>query len=158
MRSKEKRTGLIVAFVLLLILLVAIAFAITQNIFSSSPANFVRVPVVQTHVLSQDGNTHMFGAQVVIELDPDAPSIDGSALYAEVLAAISSLSYEDISGFYGMDILRDAVRARVSHNLGNDIELLGVYFSQFLSDMPLPNLEEDRVPGRNPFADIFLNN
>jgi len=158
--SKEKKYGLIVILLLLVLLLGVIAFAAIQArqaFLSRSATHFVDVPVVETHLVSADGNMHMFGARVVIELDNDAPSVHQDVLYNAVLAAVSSLSYEDIVDYYGMETLRNAVRARLSSSFSNE-DLLGVYFAQFLSDMPLPNLEADRVPGRNPMLDVFLGN
>jgi len=155
--NKEKGYGIIVILILLALLVAAIAFAAVQNFLGGSPTQFVNVPVVETHLVSAGGNMHMFGTRVVIELDSDAPGVDSSLLYNAVLAAVSSLSYEDITDYYGMEILRSAVYARLATSIDSD-HLLGVYFAQFLSDMPLPNLEEERVPGRNPLLDVFLDN
>jgi len=155
--NKEKRYGLIVVLLLLILLLTAIFFVITQTQAGRAAPNFVNVPVVETHLVSADGNMHMFGARVVIELENDAPSVDQDILYNAVVAAISGLSYEDITDYYGMETLRSAVRDRLAFSL-DEGQLLGVYFSQFLSDMPLPNLEPDRTPGGNPLLDVFLGN
>ena len=155
--NKEKRYGLIVVFVLLVVLFGAIAIVTTQSFVGGSPTHFVDVPPVQTHLMAQSGETRMFGAQVVLELDNNAPAISRDQLYNEILAAVSGLSYEDITGSYGMETLRNAVRTRLSHSF-NEEELLGVYFAQFLSDIPLPSLEEERVPGRNPLIDAILGN
>ena len=157
--NKEKKYGLIVIFVLLALLIGVIAFVVmqTQNMLGGSTSHFVDVPVIETHLVSEEGNLHMFGTRVVIELNNDAPDIDQNLLYNAVSAAVSGLSYEDITSYYGMENLRNAVRDRLSGSF-NEEELLGVYFAQFLSDMPLPNLEEERVPGRNPFIDAILGN
>jgi len=158
--NKEKRAGLIVVIVILVVLLGTIGFAVLQSpaFFGNAPtSNFVDVPAVQTQLVSGDGGMHMFGTRVVIELDPDAPDVDPDVLYNAVRAAVSGLSYEDITDYYGMENLRSAVRTRLMGNINED-DLLGVYFAQFLSDMPLPNLEEERVPGRNPMLDVFLGN
>lgn len=155
--NKERKSGIIVALILLILVLGVIAFAAARNFFSESPANFVNVPVIQTQLVSADGNMHMFGTRVVLELDDNAPEIDQNELYTAVMAAVSSLAYEDITDFYGMENLRSAVRHKLSDRFGED-QLLGVYFAQFLSDFPLPNLEEDNIPGRNPFLDMFLDN
>jgi len=161
MNNKERKYGLIVALLLLVLLLGAIALVATQSpLFfgnSGSPSQFVDVPVVETHLVAADGNLHMFGTRVVIEFDNDVADFDRDWLHSVVLAAVSSLNYEDITDYYGMENLRNAVHSRLSGSF-NDEQLLGVFFAQFLSDMPLPNLEEERVPGRNPFAEIFIGN
>ena len=157
--NKERKYGLIVSLLFLVLLFGAITIVTTQTqlFLGGSPTHFVDVPVIQTHLISEDGNLHMFGTQVVIELDNDAPQVDQNLLYSAVLAAVSSVSYEDITGYDGMETLRNVVRTRLAQNFDED-QLLGVYFAQFLSDMPLPNLEEDRIPGRNPLVDVFLDN
>jgi len=154
--NKNKKYSLIVVLVFLILVLAAVAFAATQTLFRHVPANFVDVPVVQTHLAAADGSTRMFGTRVVIELAQDA-YIDPNLLHRVVAGAVNSLSYEEISDFYGMENLRNAVRDRLAGSIDDD-ELLGIYFAQFLSDMPLPNLEEERVPGRNPLIDVFLDN
>ena len=155
--NKEKKYGLIVILLLLILLLGAITFVTTQTFLGGSPTQFVDVPVIQTYVASADGGVHMFGTQVVLELDNNAPDVDPNMLHSVILAAVSSLSYEDVTNFYGMEILRDAVHARLSASFDEE-QLLGVYFAQFLSDMPLPNLEEERVPGRNPLIEAITGN
>ena len=157
--NKEKKYGLIVILIILISLAGIIAFVITQTqtFLGGGTSHFVDVPVIETHLVSQEGNLHMFGTRVVIELDNDAPAIDRQQLYDVVSAAVSSLSYEDITSYYGMENLRNAVRDRLSASFSEE-ELLGVYFAQFLSDMPLPNLEEERVPGRSPFVDALIGN
>ena len=157
------RRGLvfIVVLVLLVLVLGVIGFAVTQNTAffggGGSTSNFVDVPVVQTHLVSDDGNLHMFGTRVVIELDIDAPDIDPDVLHNAVMAAVAGLNYEDITDYDGMENLRSAVRDRLAGSIDEE-QLLGVYFAQFLSDMPLPNLEQERVPGRNPMLDVFMGN
>jgi len=154
---KEKRAALVVALLFLVLVLGAVAYVTTQTFFSRTPSHFVDVPVIETHLVSSDGNMHMFGTQVVIELEPGTAEIDRDLLYSVVSAAVNSLSYEEITDFYGMDNLRNAVRARLAGSF-DETELLGVYFAQFLSDMPLPNLEGETIPGRNPLLDVFLDN
>ena len=154
---KEKRAALVVVLLFLILVLGAVAYVATQTFFSRTPSHFVDVPVIETHLVSSDGNMHMFGTQVVIELEPGTAEIDRDLLYSVVSAAVNSLSYEDITDFYGMENLRNAVRARLAGSFNED-ELLGVYFAQFLSDMPLPNLVEDNVPSRNQLLDVFLDN
>jgi flagellar basal body-associated protein FliL len=157
--GKERKYGIIVVLLLLVLLFGAIAIVVTrpQFFFGGSPANFVDIPVIETHLMSADGNLHMFGTRVVIELDNNATQIDLELLYGAVSEAVSGVSYEDISAYGGMETLRNAVRTRLAQNF-DEGQLLGVYFAQFLSDMPLPNLEEERIPGRNPLIDVFLDN
>ena len=155
--NKERRYGLIVILILLAILVAAIVLVTTQSLIESDSARFVDVPVIQTYLVAQGGDTHMFGTRVVLELDTDAPTISRDVLHREIMAAVSSLSYEDITDFYGMETLRQAVFARLSSSFSEE-ELLGVYFAQFISDMPLPNLEGERVPGRNPLIDALTGN
>jgi flagellar basal body-associated protein FliL len=155
--NKERRYGLVVALLILILVFGAVVFATAQVFLGGSRSNFVDVPVIRTHLVSAEGNLHMFGTRVVIELLPGTPEVDPALLYAAVSAAVNSLDYEDITDFYGMENLRNAVRSRLSGSF-NEEQLLGVYFAQFLSDMPLPNLEEETVPGRNPLYDMFLDN
>ena len=155
--NNDRRYGLIVILILLAFLIGAIALVTTQSLIGGNPARFVNVPVIQTYLVAEGGGTHMFGTRVVLELDIDAPTISQDMLYSEILAAVSGLSYEEITDPYGMEILREAVRARLSRSFSEE-ELLGVYFAQFLSDIPLPSLEAERVPGRNPLIDALTGN
>ena len=144
-------------FLLLILLAGAIIFATSQTFLGSSTTHFISAPAVQTYVMSENGGAHMFGAQVVLELDNNAPDIDQDLLYSAISAAASSFSYEEITSFYGMEMLREAVHVRLLHNIDEEY-LLGVYFFQFVNDMPLLILQEERTPSRNPFVDALLGN
>ena len=140
--KKENRQGLVL--VLVLVVIAVAGFFVVQSVFGDSEGTrMVNVPDIETHLISADGTRHMFGARVVLELDNNAPNVRGGDLHGEVLAAINALSYEDITGFYGMDMVRDAIRARLGDTFADE-ELVGIFFSSMVNDMSLPRVERPR--------------
>ena len=135
-KAKSRKQTAIILAIIAVILLTGVIF-VANTMQSQSPTRMVNVPDVQTHVVSEDGSAHLFGARVVLEVDRSTSSVNNNALYNEVRSALSSLSYEEISGANGMTLAREAVEGRLAATFGEG-ELVGVMFRDFLTGVPLP--------------------
>jgi len=153
--NQNKKNTSIAVFIILAIVLIGVIFAIMQVAEAVAPTRFVSIPLVETVLISDEGTTHSFDAQVMIEIDSSAEGISQEQLYREVFAAISSLSYEEITGFNGMENVRGAVRSRLSHSF-DEGDLVGVFITDIQSDISLPGHRTDDVPQRNNFFDAIF--
>jgi len=155
--KKETKIGLIVLGVIVLLVILLVVFAtVSQNTgTNNSPTQLVNMPAVQTMLVSETGTTHMFGARVVLEIDNSAGDVDHVHLHRAATAAIAALSYDDIISFQGPDIIRNAVRDRVASYLGEG-ELIAVFLTEVMSDIPMLNRDVDRDPGRNTMFDAIF--
>ncbi|MCL2235724.1 MAG: hypothetical protein FWB98_04685 [Defluviitaleaceae bacterium] len=151
-KTNNRRQVVVVLIVIGVILAVGVFFVVNHQL-SQFPTQMVNVPDVQTRVVSQDGSTHAFGARVVLEVDRSARSVNSRTLHNEVLAALSGLSYEEITSFHGMTLAREAIEERLSGTFGED-ELVGVMFRDFLTGAPLPG--SGGGGGSNPLLDALL--
>lgn len=159
-KRKEGKAGLIVVLILTAAVVAAVVIGVSQAISAAQntrETRFVEVPLVETRVLSHGGTSHAFGARVSLEVARGANTPDGAALQSAVLDAISTLSYDDITSFDGMNLLRQAVLDKLSDSF-NDGDLVAVYFTELLSDMPMPSRQENRLPGRNVIFDAIFGN
>ena len=153
--NQNKRNTAIAVIIILGIVIIGVVFAILQINEASAPTRLVSIPMVETVLISDEGTTHSFDAQVMIEVDSSAANINQEQLYREVFAAITSLSYEEITGFNGMENVRSAVRSRLSQSFGEG-DLLGVFITDIQSDISLPGHRTDDVPQRNTFFDAIF--
>jgi len=153
-RKKETKTGLIIICIVAALVVLAIIFA-AVNTSVQSPTHLVSVPAVETVLVSDTGTAHMFGARVVLEFDNSVGDLDQDQLHSEIRAAIDSLSYEDITSFQGPDIIRNAVRERVSGNMDEDA-LVAVFLTEVMSDAPMLNRDVDTGPRRNLMFDAVF--
>ncbi|MCL2855522.1 MAG: hypothetical protein FWE21_07880 [Defluviitaleaceae bacterium] len=151
-KTNNRKQTMLILLIVAVILVVAVIFLIV-NQQPASPTRMVNVPDVQTRLVAEDGSTHLFGARVVLEVDRSAGNVSNQQLHREVYAAISSLSYEDISGINGITNARNAIEDRLAYTFG-DGELVSVLFGDFLSGMPLP--QTGSGGGRNPVLDALL--
>jgi len=151
-KTANKRQITIILVILAVILAIG-AFFVVNHQRSLSPTQMLSVPDVQTRIISEDGSTHLFGARVVLEVDRSARNVSNSRLYDEVYAALSSLSYEQISSFDGTTIAREAIQSRLASTFSED-ELVGIFFGDFISGTPLPG--GGRGGGSNPVLDALL--
>ena len=156
--KQDKRQALVIIAVLAVLLLVGIFVtfnAIAQQRQTRYP-RMVSVPTVQTNIRDADGTNRPFGVRVVLEMDNNARTVDPRLVQNEVRAAIASFSHEDIAGYDGTDILREAIRERLQETFGfEEGELLGVLFNDIMSDLPLPPDDVDRRGGNIIFDAIF---
>jgi len=152
--KKETKIGLIVIGIVAALVVLAIIFA-TVNTGVQSPTHLVNVPAVETVLVSDTGTAHRFGARVVLEFDNSVGDLDQTLLHSEIRAAINALSYEDITSFQGPDIIRNAVRERVSGTVAEDA-LVAVFLTEVMSDAPMLNRDVDREPGRNLIFDAVF--
>ena len=153
--KRDTKTGLIVLGIIIVIIILAIMLAANAAI-SAAPTRLVTIPAVETHILSDAGTPHMLGTRIVLEIDNSAGDVDQDQLYDEILAAVSGLSYEEIISFHGTDIIRNAVRDRVEGHLGQD-ELVAVFLTEIMTDMPMLNRDVDREPNRNLMFDAIFS-
>jgi len=153
-KTNSRRQVVIVLIIIGVILAVGVFFVVNHQL-SQFPTQMVNVPDVETRLVAENGSTHAFGARVVLEVDRSARSVSSNILHREVLAALSSLSYEQISGFDGMTVAREAIEKHLSSSgtFGED-ELVGVMFRDFLTGVPLPG--SGGGGGGNPLLDALL--
>jgi len=155
--KSEKRTGLFVMLIVIALVVFAIIFVSSRNNTNADLTHFLEIPLVETTLTSESGTTHMFGARVALELETGAQTPSASYLHDVVFEAISNLSYEDITSFDGMSILRQAVRDSLEGSFAEG-NLVAVYFTDVLSDAPMPSRQTDRLPPRNIVFDAIFGN
>ena len=157
--KNDKKSGVILIMLLLIFLTAIVIFAINQSgTIQRAAVRFVDMPPVETILLSQDGSTHRFGARVVLEVTNETQDLNEDLLHREVTAAISKLSFDDITGFDGTDIIREAVRERLAENLGVD-GLVAVYLPEIMGELPLQSMPQtSQPPRRNTIFDAIFGN
>ena len=134
-KKQSNRRYIAVILVLLFILIMGIVFVINWGGRPSS--QFVAVPDVRTRVFCENGDTHHFGARVVLEISTSAPRLSQDYLYIQIQNALSSLNYEDVTSFYGTEIARQAIRDALLGSLDEE-DILGIFFPFILHDLPIP--------------------
>jgi len=157
--SKQNKRAVAVIMVIVAIFTIAIiAFAASRSFGGMTPSSsLVNLPLIETRLMSEDGGSHFFAARIVLEIDSEN-DIDTEFLHREAQAAINALSHDDIIAFNGTDIVRSAVRERLSRSLSSS-ELAGIYLTEMVSDHPsMVNRELDRAPRRNPFWEMLRGN
>lgn len=154
----EKRIGITVILLLVAFVVFAVVFISTRASMGASPTHFMDIPLVQTAVVSNEGTSHIFGARVALEIDNNTNEPDADFLHQEILSVISGLNYEELVGANGMNILRTAVEERLSLNFSEG-ELVGVFFTEILSDIPMPRRPADNrttPPRRDTFFEAIF--
>jgi len=153
-KTKEAKTGLIILAIIAALVILAIIFAAVQTGQAAAATQLVAIPAVETTLVSDSGQAHRFGARVTLELNGD-PGVDAAELHAEILEAIGTLSYEDIISFQGPDIIRGAVASGVNRHLAEG-ELVAVFLTEVITDIPMQNRDLDRQPQRNLMFDAIF--
>ncbi|MCL2575271.1 MAG: hypothetical protein FWE33_02445 [Defluviitaleaceae bacterium] len=139
----QERRNAIVIIILMLILIAAGIFVGTRFIVAQADTRMVAIPPVHTSLRGADGSQTVFGARVVLEVDSGTGNIDTQRMYTEIRSAIDALSIEEVSGFDGTNIMRNAVRERIADHFGEG-ELVGVLFTDIVSDIPMRRDEPQR--------------
>jgi len=155
-KAAEKRLGVIILLIIIAVVVV-VAVTLGTRAITAGGTSFVEIPLVETRLTAADGTSHIFGARVAIEVEGSGTRLTSDFLHSEVLAAISVLSYDDISSFHGMNILRNVVQERLDPHFGEG-ELVAVYFTDVLSGVPMPSRQVDTRPRNNTVFDAIFGN
>ena len=152
-KATDRKIGLIVLLIIIVSIVVVVAFMSSRLITAGT--SFVEIPLVQTTLRAADGTSHNLGTRVALEVEGNSNRHSGDFLQREVRAAISTLSYDDITSFHGMDMLRQVVQDRLEPYF-NEGELVGIYFTEVLSGMPMPSRQVDEPRRNNTVFDAIF--
>ena len=144
--KKERVQGIVLLSIMLLIIASAVFFFANAGV-GGGATSMVDIPPVETLLVSQTGESHIFNATVTLELSGGA-AVDADALHNEVLGAITNLSYDDVSGIQGMEVVRDAVFDRLDGYI-DDGEIVAIWLTDVLSGQ---RIERRGTGGRGRFT------
>ncbi|MCL2752535.1 MAG: hypothetical protein FWE44_00115 [Defluviitaleaceae bacterium] len=142
--KKQNRRNAILVTIPLLVLLAVGIFMVSRFVNSQPESRMVQIPAIHTYLSGSDGSRTIFGARVVLEVDSNTGNINTQQMYNEIRAAINSLSMDDVSGFDGTNIMREAVRDHISYHFAEG-ELISILFTDIVSDIPMQRDEPQRT-------------
>ena len=162
-RGNRRGTIGFILFAILLIIFAGFGVYTAINVASnrSEPGPIVvRTRLVSSSVRDADGKEHSLEARFAFEIDPATGSgITQNELEDAMQATMNRLSYEDLSGYDGLEYVKGEMRRSLAASAGiNEDAVAAIYVTDFAADFNLPT---DTPPpstgnrGGNTFNRLF---
>ena len=129
---KRDALGVIAIFAVIALVATVMFFVMRQP---PAPTFMLSMPRIEEFVISDNGEMHIFGAALTLELETGA-SFDNAQLQGILQGAIQSMSYDEIISEDGMAILRQNIRERAEPQIEG--EIVGIFLTQVLDGHSIP--------------------